>query len=148
MKLRIPPPVVTALCAALMWLPGRFLPAAAFAPKPTLALAILVGALVLMITAAVQFARARTTINPMRPERASHLVTSGVFAVSRNPIYLADLLVLVAAGFWIGNWFAFAACALFVIWMNRYQIAPEEAALTQLFGEQFIAYCSHVRRWI
>jgi protein-S-isoprenylcysteine O-methyltransferase Ste14 len=148
MKLRIPPPIVTALCAALMWATGRFVPFGAFAPQRGWAIAFLVVALALMLAAAVQFARARTTINPMRPERASHLVTRGVFALSRNPIYLADLLVLVAAACWIGNLFAFVGCALFVAWMNRYQIAPEEDALARLFGEDYLAYCRRVRRWI
>ena len=148
MKLRIPPPIVTALCAALMWAAGRYVPLGAFAPQRGLAIAILVVALALMLTAAVQFVQARTTINPMRPERASQLVTHGVFAVSRNPIYLADLLVLVAVACWIGHLFAFVGCAVFVAWMNRFQIAPEEAALTRLFGENYVAYCQRVRRWI
>ena len=148
MKLRIPPPIVTALCAALMWATGRFAPFGAFAPRRGLAIAFLVVALALMLAAAVQFARARTTINPMRPERASHLVTRGVFALSRNPIYLADLLVLVAAALWIGHLLAFVGCALFVAWMNRYQIAPEEDVLARLFGEDYLAYCQRVRRWI
>ena len=148
MKLRVPPPIVTALCAALMWAAGRFVPGAAFVPQPVLATILLVAAAALMITAAVQFARARTTINPMRPERSSHLVTTGVFAWSRNPIYLADLLVLVAAACWIGNLLAFAGCALFVAWMNRYQISPEEDALAQRFGDPYRRYCQRVRRWI
>ena len=148
MKLRVPPPIVTALCAALMWAAGRFAPAAAFSPQPLLAAILLSGAAALMIAAAVQFARARTTINPMRPERASTLVTSGVFAWSRNPIYLADLLVLVAIACWIGNLLAFAGGALFVAWMNRYQIGPEEAALSERFGDDYRRYRERVRRWI
>jgi protein-S-isoprenylcysteine O-methyltransferase Ste14 len=148
MTLRVPPPIVTALCAALMWAVGRFVPLGTFAPKPGWAIAIFVVALALMLTAAVQFARAHTTINPMRPERASHLVTNGVFAWSRNPIYLADLLVLVGIAIWIGHLLAFAGCALFVVWMNRYQIGPEEAALTRRFGDDYLQYCARVRRWL
>jgi protein-S-isoprenylcysteine O-methyltransferase Ste14 len=148
MKLRIPPPIVTALCAALMWATGRFVALGVFAPQRGLAIAILTVALALMLAAAMQFARARTTINPMRPERSSHLVTTGVFAWSRNPIYLADLLALVAVALWIGHLFAFAGCALFVAWINRYQIAPEEAALSERFGDDYRRYRHRVRRWI
>ena len=150
MKLRVPPPVVTAICGLLMWLVARYAPVGAFAfeAQRVLAIAIGVAAFALMSLAAWQFARARTTVNPLHPERSSALVTSGVFARSRNPMYLAMLVLLFAGGLWFGNWLAFALCPLFVLWINRFQIAPEEAALTRLFGEPFTAYCARVRRWI
>ena len=143
MQPRIPPPLVALTIALSMVLVARYAPVGAFAfdAQQVLAIAIGVAAFALMSLAAWQFARARTTVNPLHPERSSALVTSGVFARSRNPMYLA-------VGLWFGNWLSFALCPLFVLWINRFQIAPEEAALTRLFGEPFTAYCARVRRWI
>lgn len=150
MKLLIPPPIIVALCVGLMWLLARLLPidALAFAPQPTVTVILLVVAAALMSIAAWQFARAHTTINPMRPANASSLVTGGVFAYSRNPIYLADLIVLFAATFWFGQLAGFAVCALFVVTMNRLQIAAEESALAARFGDDYDTYRRRVRRWI
>jgi len=150
MQPRIPPPLVALTIALSMVLVARYAPVGAFAfdAQQVLAIAIGVAAFALMSLAAWQFARARTTVNPLHPERSSALVTSGVFARSRNPMYLAMLMLLLAVGLWFGNWLSFALCPLFVLWINRFQIAPEEAALTRLFGEPFTAYCARVRRWI
>ncbi len=71
-----------------------------------------------------------------------------MFAISRNPIYLADLLLLAALAVWFGNALNIALLALFVWYINRYQIAPEERALAQLFGEAYAAYRARVRRWL
>ena len=92
--------------------------------------------------------RARTTVNPLRPERAAHLVTSGVFARSRNPIYLGDALILAALALGLGNWLNFLLLPAFVGLIGRFQIAPEERALQRLFGDQYRAYCARVRRWL
>lgn len=150
MNLLVPPPVVAAIVAMLMWGLNRH---AAFARfefplRPELALAI--GALggSLMVAAVLAFLRVRTTVNPLHPERSSSLVTTGVFAWSRNPIYLGDLLVLAAWAVWLGNALSVLALGVFVVWITRFQIRPEEVALQARFGERFNAYCAHVRRWI
>lgn len=114
---------------------------------PAAGLLLVVG-LLLMLVAAGQFIAAKTTINPMRPARASNLITTGVFAISRNPIYLADLLLLAALAVWLGNAFNVALLALFVWYLDRFQIAPEECALRDKFGAAYDAYCSRVRRWL
>ena len=150
MDLLIPPPIVTALCAVMTWLVGRFVPLGGFEfPHQRLvAIGLLIAAALLMMVAAAQFLRARTTINPMRPGKASSLMTTGVFAFSRNPIYLADLLVLVGIATWIGHLVGFLPCILFVAYMNRFQIRPEESTLTALFGDDYRRYRERVRRWI
>lgn len=150
MKTLIPPPVVVAAFAAAMWGlaryvgPGHF----SFAGQVPLAAALLVAALALMLAAVLSFARARTTVNPMRPARASALVTDGVFASSRNPIYLGDLILLIACAIWLGQLAGFALLPLFVLYLNRFQIEPEEEALTRLFGDDYRQYRLRVRRWI
>jgi protein-S-isoprenylcysteine O-methyltransferase Ste14 len=98
--------------------------------------------------AAMTFFAAKTTINPLRPARASTLVTTGVFSLSRNPIYLGDFLVLLALVVWFGNVINLLLLPLFVWFINRFQIAPEERALTGLFGDDYLLYCKNVRRWL
>lgn len=150
MKTLIPPPLVVAIFAAAMWALARYLAPGhfAFPGQTAIAIAVLAAGLALMLAAVLSFARAKTTVNPLRPARASHLVTSGVFAWSRNPIYLGDLLVLVALALWWGQIAGFALLPLSVLYLNRFQIEPEEEALTHLFGEEYRQYQARVRRWL
>lgn len=92
--------------------------------------------------------RQRTTFNPLVPAQASHLVTHGVFARSRNPIYLADLMVLLGWWCWLGDWTAGWGLLAFWAWMSVMQIPAEEAALRAHFGDAFAEYCARVRRWV
>ena len=150
MPLPIPPPLVVALFGYAMWLLAGRLPFGQFAfagQRPLAALVALAG-LGLMALAAWTMWRARTTVNPLRPERAAHLVTSGVFARSRNPIYLGDLLILLALALAFGLWLNFLLLPLFVVCIDRGQIAAEERALQRLFGDEYRAYCARVRRWL
>ena len=137
-----------AACGLLMWLlafpaldfplPGR----GAFA-----ALCVAVS-LVIGVAALLGFRRARTTVNPLSPEKASALVVSGLYRWTRNPMYLAMLLLLIGWAGLIANWAALAILPLFVIYLNRFQIEPEERALRARFGEEFDNYCRKVRRWL
>jgi len=95
----------------------------------------------------VKFLRARTTVDPTLRSVSSTLVTTGIYAYSRNPMYLAMLLLLLAWGLWLGNAFNTLLAALFVGYMNRFQIRQEEAVLLRLFGQDFQKYCTKVRRW-
>lgn len=150
MNTLIPPPLLVLLAGALMYLVeayarfGKF----EFALAVPLALLLLIAGLLLMLVAAASFLKAKTTINPLRPARASSLVSTGIFSLSRNPIYLGDLLLLAAWLLWLGNWLNLAVLVLFVCYLNRFQIGPEERALSQLFGDDYRAYCARVRRWI
>ena len=101
-----------------------------------------------MAMAAKSFVTAKTTINPLKPSRASRLVTGGVFRFSRNPIYLGDLLILAAVAVWLGHPANLALLPVFVGYIDRFQIRPEERALSALFGVEYAAYCARVRRWL
>ena len=146
----VPPPLVVATVGALMWAVERKLEFGKFefALQAAVAGVLLILGLLLMFVAVASFVAVKTTINPLRPARASSLVTTGIFGLSRNPIYLGDLLVLAAFGVWLGNITNVALLGAFVGYMNRFQVIPEERALTQVFGERYIAYCSRVRRWL
>lgn len=95
-----------------------------------------------------EFKRAKTTVNPVEVEKASQVVESGVYAFTRNPMYLGLFLLLFGFAYWSHNLLAFTLPFLFVVYMNRFQIQPEERALEKLFGAQYLDYKQRVRRWI
>jgi protein-S-isoprenylcysteine O-methyltransferase Ste14 len=146
----IPPPVVALLLGAAMWAVARFLPWGRFefAVQIPLAIVLLAVGLMIALAAVVPFITAKTTINPMRPERASSLITDGIYRYSRNPIYLADAVLLAALAMSLGNIVNCLILLLFLWIIQRFQIAAEERALSKLFGERYTAYCSKVRRWL
>jgi protein-S-isoprenylcysteine O-methyltransferase Ste14 len=111
-----------------------------------IAIALLGGALDLI--ALGYFIRARTTINPLAPDKASSLVTGGIYRITRNPMYLGMAALLLAWAIYLANLAALAVLPLFVAYIDRFQIAPEERALRARFGEDFERYCLRVRRWL
>lgn len=139
------PPVWLAGFAALGGVIGRVLPVTTPA-NDVLGAFLIVAGLVLMVAAAVQMMLARTTLIPRREPDA--LVQGGVFRFSRNPIYLADAILL--AGLLVA-WDALVALplvAVFVVVIQRRFILDEEARLSRRFGEDYLAYAARVRRWL
>ena len=149
MELKVPPALVFVCFGLMMYLLAEFLPIGYFDFSGRMLLAkILVGLGVLIaILALLQFGRAKTTINPTKPGKASNLVVGGIFKFSRNPMYLAMLLVLLALGLVLGNAFNTLIAAAFVGYMNRFQIIPEERILLNKFGRPYKEYCTLTRRW-
>ena len=100
------------------------------------------------ISGAISFRIARTTVNPLKPETASSLVTFGIFGYSRNPMYVGLAIILLAWTTYLAVPFGLIAVLGFMAFIQRFQIAPEERALVLLFGDEFKAYQSSVRRWL
>ena len=150
LELRIPPPLVLLVTGLLMWLVSWAFPWFAFAMPPRLIVAgvfALVG-LTVGVLGALSFRRACTTVNPMKPQTASSLVTSGIYRLTRNPMYLGLLMVLLGWAAFLSNALTLIPIAAFILYITRFQIEPEERALASIFGSEFIAYTSRVRRWI
>ena len=150
MKPLLPPPLYVLLCAVAMWQTAAQWPQLSwqFAGQSAIAAGVLLLGLALMGWAALPMLRRRTTLNPMQPERASELITTGVFAYSRNPIYLGDALVLLAYALWLGQPLNGLWLLVFVWGLGRFQIRAEEAALSVRFGEAYRQYCQRTRRWL
>ena len=150
LQLKVPPVVVVLVTAALMWLVSRTLTAFdfVFPARDVLAVSFAVAGAIIVLSGAASFRRARTTFNPMKPESTSSLALSGVYKVSRNPMYLGFFSILVGWAIFISNALAFIFLPAFILYMNRFQIEPEEEALACKFGQEFDVYKSRVRRWL
>lgn len=104
------------------------------------------GAIALDITAAIAFRRHRTTILPHRG--ASRLITEGPFSKSRNPIYVANTLLVFGAGLLFGIPWLLIAALLAAIATQKLAIEREERHLAARFGADWQAYASRTPRWL
>jgi hypothetical protein len=141
----VPPPLIFVFCALLM----KFLPPVWQFPS-SLSLVIVFGGIGCAIGAAsvLQFLLAKTTVNPFQLEAASQLVTGGIYRLSRNPMYLSLVFILLAWMFYLGSFSALLGVVLFIWYITKFQIKPEEEGLKHLFGDAFTAYCQRTRRWL
>jgi protein-S-isoprenylcysteine O-methyltransferase Ste14 len=150
LELKIPPALLMILFGAAMWWLSRLFGAVPVQP-PWRFLAVLVPAAVgacLLLAAAVHFRKAETTVNPTRPDSSSSLVTGGVYRFTRNPMYLAFALFLLAWAAFLSSLQALVLVPLYIAWLNRFQIRPEEMILESRFGKTYRSYSSRVRRWL
>jgi len=113
-----------------------------------LAASLVLAGFVVAILGVREFRKAGTTVDPRFPEKAESLVTDGIFRYSRNPMYLGLLCVLLGWAVYLANWPAFLFLPVFVAYMNRFQIRPEERHMLRKFGDAFSDYASRVRRWL
>jgi protein-S-isoprenylcysteine O-methyltransferase Ste14 len=150
LELRVPPPAVAVVAAILMWLAAQVFPALDFQLPAggVLAVALVVIGVLIGATAFVQFRRAGTTPDPRTPQDTVKLVTSGLYRFSRNPMYLGDVLILAGWTLWLANALAFVGPPLFIAYIDRFQILPEESVLAARFGAAYAEYCRAVRRWL
>ncbi|MBI5849367.1 MAG: isoprenylcysteine carboxylmethyltransferase family protein [Nitrospirae bacterium] len=150
LELRFPPPVVFLAFAGLMWLTSVYIPWATVSlpAKMPFALAIAAVGCLLAGISIGSFLLARTTLHPDKPIKTTTLVVTGVYSITRNPMYLSLLFVLIGWAIYLANVAAALLLPLFVSYLNRFQIKPEERALVSLFGSEFEAYSKRVRRWL
>ncbi|KLD71208.1 hypothetical protein Y887_07570 [Xanthomonas pisi DSM 18956] len=145
LETRLPPPILLVVLAAVVWrLPG--------AVSSRVCICIGVACLVLGLSinaySKVMFRSARTTVNPLHPERSSVLVTSGLYRYSRNPMYLGYALALLGWVICRGQPLGLLAVALFIGYVTVFQILPEERWLSARFQADYALYRAAVRRWL
>jgi protein-S-isoprenylcysteine O-methyltransferase Ste14 len=146
----ISPPVAFVIAAVAMWWIGRTVESGrfTFAHQSASGIALIVLGLAIVAVSLRSFARAGTTPNPLRPRNATELVTSGAYALSRNPMYVGDAVALVGIAVWLGSLPSLLPIAAFVVYIDRVQIAAEEEAMTEKFGDRYADYRRQVRRWL
>ena len=147
---KIPPPIVTLLFMIVMWFfakvgftfeLGQFV-------RGSVVLVFFVLGVGFGILGLFSFKQAATTINPLQPELATSLVTSGIYRITRNPMYVGVSFCLLAWGVYLSSILALCWIPLFIAYITRFQIVPEERALVKKFGVKFENYKAKVRRWL
>lgn len=147
---RLPPPVKTLIAIAAIYAIDLGVPFSILPVELALPVAVLFAVLgmCVMLSAVIQFRMHQTTVNPYTPERTASIVTSGIFAYSRNPMYLGMALLVFAGVVYVANPIGLVVLAAFIANMGAGQIKIEERALREQFGTAFDNYCQTVRRWI
>jgi protein-S-isoprenylcysteine O-methyltransferase Ste14 len=133
-----------------MWFLANHSPLIGIADSIRIVVAVVVAitGILIMLAAIISFRCAQTTVNPLKPETTTALVTSGVFRYTRNPMYLGMLIVLFGWAVFLSSPAALIGALVFAAYIQRLQIRPEERALTALFGKTFTDYRLKVRRWL
>jgi protein-S-isoprenylcysteine O-methyltransferase Ste14 len=150
LELKVPPLAFVLVIALLMWLASWAVPQFGFDFPGRNVVAVILGATgtIVILLGVTSFRRAKTTFNPMKPEASTFLVVSGVYRLTRNPMYLGFFLILAGWAIFLSNLLALLLLPAYVIYMNRFQIEPEERALRARFPEKFAVYERRVRRWL
>ena len=151
LELKIPPPLVAAVVAGAMVAAAVWLP-----PVLEVSYGVRLGGVLVLAGAGAcfdlaglrAFRKAHTTFNPLRPDRAAAVVTTGVYRVTRNPMYLGLVLILLGLALYLASPWAVLGPPVFVAYITRYQIQPEERVLAARFGTPYTDYCAQVRRWL
>lgn len=150
LELKVPPPIAAVLAGVAMWVAAHQLPAVDFAgPWRLLYAGVCVGSgLMVALLGFLALSQANTTINPVNPEKASAVVTGGVYNYTRNPMYLGLTALLVGWAIWLSvPWVVLGPVAL-MLYLTRFQIVPEERAMSSKFGRNYDEYRKRVRRWL
>ena len=145
---KIPPPIIAILFAVMIF---YFSDSFAYVDLPFkiyISLFFVLLGFFITFSSARNFKKKETTVNPIKPEEASQLVTDGFFKITRNPMYLGMLLFLLGLSIYNGLIVGLVFLPLFVGYITFFQIIPEESAMIEIFGEDYKAYMKKVRRWI
>lgn len=150
LETRVPPPLVMLLAAWMAYAAAERLPVAlpTWTGAAWLAVLCVLGGAALNLLPKIAFRRAATTINPLDPRRTSSLVTTGIYRHTRNPMYLGHALILLGWAVYLQQPAALSGIAIYVIWVDRLQIVPEERVLLTRFADSYPAYIASVRRWL
>lgn len=145
-----PPPLIfggiLALALLLDWLLGDPSLGLGYDWRMMIALLFIIAGFFLIAVAAVRFRKEKTNIEPWKP--ATALVTTGVYAFSRNPIYVGMVLGYVGLSFLADSVLSLLALPLVIVVMHYGVIKREEHYLEVKFGQAYRDYRSRVRRWI
>ena len=148
MNNKIPPPIVTLAFGLMIYFSRNIFPDINNIIFYVLSLFFIILGPFILISAVRSFKAEQTTINPININNASSLVISGVFKYSRNPMYLGMVFILLALSFRFNLVGGILFTSIFIMYITKFQIIPEEAAMKSIFGEDFNKYKNNTRRWI
>lgn len=147
---RVPPPVVALLIGYGMWWLARVSARVPMDRSARVVIGVVLAVIGVSLAVAgwLTFRRAKTTIDPHKPEEASALVTGGIYRYTRNPMYLGLAFALLGWTVYLAAPWTLIGVPVLVSFITRFQIVPEERALGRKFGPGFEAYRREVRRWL
>ena len=145
---RIPPPIVTLTFILLSFWLANYLPKLGFNFQGLLSLLIILIGLTIIVIGVKTFHKSDTTVNPLNPKEASHLVTDGVFSYTRNPMYLGMLIIVLGVTVYNGVYIGIIILPCFIFYIKEFQIKPEEEAMQEIFADDYTDYFKRVRRWL
>ena len=145
---KIPPPIVTLFFGLCIYFSRDYFLSYEYKLLDILSYMCYFIGLCILILAVNSFKKQSTTVNPIKIENASSLVTSGVFEYSRNPMYLGMALILLGLALMFNIIGGILFTLLFTIYITKFQIKPEEEVMERLFGEDFLKYKQNVRMWL
>ena len=148
METKIPPPIVTLLFGLSIYFSRGIFQAVEVKYSFYIAILLLILGLTVLISAVRLFRKDKTTVNPLSPEQATKLVMDGVFKYSRNPMYLGMAFILGSIAVFFNLIGGIILIALFCFYITKFQIIPEERAMSNLFSQDFDKYKEATRRWI
>jgi len=150
LELRLPPPFVALAAILLMWLLSQLFPRtdALGSARIPVAMGLALLGIAFAASGVTQFKQVLTPLNPRRPEEASILVTNGVYRLTRNPMYVGLIIVLLGWAAFLTSPVSLGGVVAFIAYVNRFQIMPEERILLEKFGDDYRKYLSGPRRWL
>ena len=147
-KTKIPPPIVALAFGFLINYTKDEFPKIHIGMEKILGSVLIISGLIVMASAIILFKKNKTTVTPLDPSRSTKLITRGIYKYSRNPMYLGLSFVLSGVSIIVNPIGGFIFIPLFIIYLNFFQIMPEENAMIDLFEKEFLEYKKSVRRWI
>ena len=147
LKTKIPPPLITLICILIIYF---FEKEFIFFEDWNIYISgfFLLWGLIIIAFAVFKFAKTKTTVDPTKPSKTSSLVISGIYRITRNPMYLGMLFLIISFTFYKLSLIGAIVIPSFIFYINKYQIEPEEYEMRKKFGENFEDYCKKVDRWI
>ena len=147
-KTKFPPPLVALTFGFLINYTKNIFPKIEIKWRDVFGSTIIIFGIIIILSAIFLFKKYKTTITPLKPSKATKLITDGIYKFSRNPMYLGLLLVLLGISIILNLIGGFFLIPLFILYLNLFQIIPEENAMVDLFKNEFLDYKKNVRRWI
>ena len=148
MKVKIPPPIIVFFLTTLVYFSSNFFIGFDLPFRTPISLTLLLIGLLVIFVPVIQFIKSKTTINPQNFKNVNNLVSSGIFKISRNPMYLGMLIIISSTVVYYLNYFSFFTPFIFYFWINEFQIKREEKKLEEKFGSDYKKYKSKTKRWI
>ena len=148
MNNKIPPPIVALFCGLGIYCSRYLFPTFSFDYSILISIIFVLTGFFVFLSAIRSFKKQETTIDPLNPEKATSLVTNGIFKYSRNPMYLGVILILCSISIQFSLIGGLIIIPIFLLFITKYQIIPEEKAMKNLFKEDFQSYKEKTRRWL